>query len=91
MEMSIYFHDGSTFLTDSPETSKAKVTVEMSHSSVKMRAAAQLPVIGPDDDLTVILLQVGNSFPAITQSLHITSMSHHLSCFSFPNLFRYSP
>ncbi|XP_056870857.1 integrator complex subunit 1 isoform X1 [Takifugu flavidus] len=43
---------------DSVETSKAKVTVEMSHSSVKMRAAAQLPVIKPDDDLTGILLQI---------------------------------
>lgn len=47
------------FLTDSAETSKAKVTVEMSHSSVKMRAAAQLPAVGPDDDLTGMLLQVG--------------------------------
>ncbi|CAG12235.1 unnamed protein product, partial [Tetraodon nigroviridis] len=43
---------------DSVETSKAKVTVEMSHSSLKMRAAAQLPVIGPDDDLTGILVQI---------------------------------
>lgn len=47
------------FLTDSAETSKAKVTVEMSHSSVKMRAAAQLPAVGPEDDLTGMLLQVG--------------------------------
>lgn len=45
-------------LTDSLETSKAKVTVEMPQSSVKMRAATQLPVIGPDDDLAGMLLQV---------------------------------
>lgn len=44
---------------DSSETSKAKVTVEMPHSSVKMRAATQLPVVGPDNDLTGMLLQVG--------------------------------
>ncbi|XP_075894686.1 integrator complex subunit 1 isoform X1 [Nelusetta ayraudi] len=43
---------------DSAETSKAKVTVEMSHSSVKMRAAAQLPAVGPEDDLTGMLLQI---------------------------------
>lgn len=49
------------FVTDSSETSKAKVTVEMSHSSVKMRVATQLPAISPDDDLTGILLQVGLS------------------------------
>lgn len=30
----------------------------MPHSSVKMRAATQLPVIGPDEDLTGMLLQV---------------------------------
>lgn len=56
------------FLADSVETSKAKVTVEMSHSSVKMRAAAQLPVIKPDDDLTGVLLQVAIAFPFVTQS-----------------------
>lgn len=55
---------GCDFLTDSAETSKAKVTVEMSHSSVKMRAATQLPTVGPDDDLTGILLQVGLSSEA---------------------------
>uniref|UniRef100_A0A3Q3XEF0 Uncharacterized protein n=1 Tax=Mola mola TaxID=94237 RepID=A0A3Q3XEF0_MOLML len=43
---------------DSAETNKAKVTVEMPHSSVKMRAATQLPVIGPDEDLTGMLLQI---------------------------------
>uniref|UniRef100_A0A669B766 Integrator complex subunit 1 n=1 Tax=Oreochromis niloticus TaxID=8128 RepID=A0A669B766_ORENI len=43
---------------DSSETSKAKVTVETPHSSVKMRAATQLPVVGPDDDLTGLLLQI---------------------------------
>lgn len=47
------------FLTDSAETSKAKVTVEMSHSSVKMRAAGQLPAVTPEDDLTGMLIQVG--------------------------------
>lgn len=49
----------SSMLTDSAETSKAKVTVEMPHSSMKMRAASQLPAVGPDDDLTGMLLQVG--------------------------------
>lgn len=76
------------FLADSVETSKAKVTVEMSHGSVKMRAAAQLPVIKPDDDLTGILLQVLSIRHSKSRG---TSMSHHLSCFSFLNLFRYSP
>lgn len=47
-----------TPLTDSAETSKAKVTVEMPHSSVKMRAASRLPEVGPEDDLTGMLLQV---------------------------------
>lgn len=42
---------------DAAETSKAKVTVETTPSSVKMRAATQLTV-GPDDDLTGILLQI---------------------------------
>uniref|UniRef100_A0A3Q3GD68 Integrator complex subunit 1 n=1 Tax=Labrus bergylta TaxID=56723 RepID=A0A3Q3GD68_9LABR len=43
---------------DSAETSKAKVTVETPQSSVKMRTAAQLPAVGPDDDLTGMLLQI---------------------------------
>ncbi|XP_023269633.1 integrator complex subunit 1 isoform X1 [Seriola lalandi dorsalis] len=43
---------------DSAESSKAKVTVETPHSSVKMRAASQLPAVGPDDDLTGMLLQI---------------------------------
>uniref|UniRef100_A0A3P8TH16 Integrator complex subunit 1 n=1 Tax=Amphiprion percula TaxID=161767 RepID=A0A3P8TH16_AMPPE len=43
---------------DSAETSKVKVTVETPHSSVKMRAASQLPAVGPDDDLTGMLLQI---------------------------------
>ncbi|KAA8585305.1 hypothetical protein FQN60_003999 [Etheostoma spectabile] len=43
---------------DSAEKSKAKVTVETPHSSVKMRAASQLPPVGPDDDLTGMLLQI---------------------------------
>uniref|UniRef100_A0A672ZW68 Integrator complex subunit 1 n=1 Tax=Sphaeramia orbicularis TaxID=375764 RepID=A0A672ZW68_9TELE len=42
---------------DSAEASKAKVTVETPHSSVKMRAANQLAV-GPEDDLTGMLLQI---------------------------------
>lgn len=45
-------------LTDSSEMSKIKVTMETPHSSVKMRGASQLPVVGPDDDLTGMLLQV---------------------------------
>lgn len=48
----------ASLLTDSTEASKAKVTVEMPHSSVKMRAASQLPAVGLDDDLTGMLLQV---------------------------------
>ena len=48
----------TSLLTDSAETSKVKVTVETPHSSVKMRAASQLPVVGPEDDLTGMLLQV---------------------------------
>ncbi|KAJ4932091.1 hypothetical protein JOQ06_010521 [Pogonophryne albipinna] len=43
---------------DAAETSKAKVTVETPHSSVKMRAASQLPAVGPDDDLTGMMLQI---------------------------------
>ncbi|XP_029015279.1 integrator complex subunit 1 isoform X2 [Betta splendens] len=42
---------------DSSDKSKAKVTVEMPHSSV-MRAASQLPPVRPDDDLTGMLLQI---------------------------------
>ncbi|XP_067238553.1 integrator complex subunit 1 isoform X3 [Chanodichthys erythropterus] len=43
---------------DSSEVSRAKVTVETPHGSVKMRAVSQVPVIGPEDDLTGILLQL---------------------------------
>lgn len=43
--------------SDSSDASKSKVTVEPAPSSVKMRAAAQLN-IGPNDDLTGILLQI---------------------------------
>uniref|UniRef100_A0A3P9IDP2 Integrator complex subunit 1 n=1 Tax=Oryzias latipes TaxID=8090 RepID=A0A3P9IDP2_ORYLA len=43
---------------DSSDTNKAKITVETPHSSVKMRAASQLPIVGPDDDLTGLLLQI---------------------------------
>nr|XP_020466080.1 integrator complex subunit 1 isoform X2 [Monopterus albus] len=43
---------------DSAETSKARVAVDSSHSSVKMRAASQLPAVEPDDDLTGRLLQI---------------------------------
>ena len=49
----------TSLMTDMAETTKAKVTVETPHSSVKMRAASQLPAVGPDDDLTGMLLQVG--------------------------------
>ncbi|XP_031422445.1 integrator complex subunit 1 isoform X2 [Clupea harengus] len=44
--------------SDAAEVSKAKVTVETPHGSVKMRTATQLPVISPEDDLTNILLQL---------------------------------
>lgn len=37
---------------------RAKVTVETPSGSLKMRAN-QIPVIGPEDDLTGMLLQVG--------------------------------
>lgn len=47
--------------SDPSEKSKAKVTVEMPHSSVNMRVASQLPAVRPDDDLTGMLLQVGRS------------------------------
>ncbi|XP_016896225.1 integrator complex subunit 1 isoform X3 [Cynoglossus semilaevis] len=50
---------------DSADGSKVKVTMETQHSSVKMRAASQLPVIGPDDDLTGLLLQI---FPLKTDA-----------------------
>ncbi|KAJ3581991.1 hypothetical protein NHX12_016009 [Muraenolepis orangiensis] len=43
---------------DSTEGGKAKVTVETPQSSVKIRTANQMLVIGPKDDLTSILLQV---------------------------------
>uniref|UniRef100_A0A8C1J0H5 Integrator complex subunit 1 n=1 Tax=Cyprinus carpio TaxID=7962 RepID=A0A8C1J0H5_CYPCA len=43
---------------DSSEMSRAKVTVETPHGSVKMRAVSQVPVIGPEDDLAGILLQL---------------------------------
>ncbi|KAA0705456.1 Integrator complex subunit 1 [Triplophysa tibetana] len=43
---------------DSSDVSKAKVTVETPHGSVKMRTVSQVPVIGPDDDLAAILLQL---------------------------------
>uniref|UniRef100_A0A3B3B352 Integrator complex subunit 1 n=1 Tax=Oryzias melastigma TaxID=30732 RepID=A0A3B3B352_ORYME len=42
----------------SSDTNKAKITVETPHSSVKMRAASQLPIVGPEDDLTGLLLQI---------------------------------
>nr|XP_015804103.2 integrator complex subunit 1 isoform X1 [Nothobranchius furzeri]XP_054596128.1 integrator complex subunit 1 isoform X1 [Nothobranchius furzeri] len=45
-------------LKDSPETNKAKVPLEAPHDSVKMRAATQLPAVGPEDDLTGMLLQI---------------------------------
>lgn len=45
-------------LTDSTEVNRAKVTVETPSGSLKMRAN-QIPVIGPEDDLTGMLLQVG--------------------------------
>lgn len=45
-------------VADSAEASRVKVTVEPPHSSVKMRAVSQVPVISPDDDLATILLQV---------------------------------
>lgn len=71
----------SFFLPDSVETTKAKVTVEMSHSSVKLRAAAQLPVIGPDDDLTSILLQVHITFHlSVKCYLSVTSLLLFLFC-----------
>lgn len=34
------------------------MTVEPPHSSVKMRAMSQVPVISPEDDLAAVLLQV---------------------------------
>lgn len=46
------------YIADSTEASRVKVTVEPPHSSVKMRAVSQVPVISPEDDLTTILLQV---------------------------------
>lgn len=52
----MYLHEFD--LADSAESSRVKVTVETPHSSVKMRAVSQVPVISPDDDLTTVLLQV---------------------------------
>lgn len=49
---------GRYHLADGVETSRVKVSVETPHSSVKMRAMSQVPVISPDDDLTTVLLQV---------------------------------
>uniref|UniRef100_A0A8B9LSR4 Integrator complex subunit 1 n=1 Tax=Astyanax mexicanus TaxID=7994 RepID=A0A8B9LSR4_ASTMX len=43
---------------DSAEVSRAKVTVETPHGSVKMRTLGQVPVIGPEDDLAGVLLQL---------------------------------
>uniref|UniRef100_A0A671SM89 Integrator complex subunit 1-like n=1 Tax=Sinocyclocheilus anshuiensis TaxID=1608454 RepID=A0A671SM89_9TELE len=43
---------------DSSEVSRAKVTIETPHGSVKMRAVSQVAVIGPVDDLAGILLQL---------------------------------
>ncbi|TRY54796.1 hypothetical protein DNTS_001767 [Danionella cerebrum] len=43
---------------DSAEVSRAKVTVETPHGSGKMRAVSQVPVIGPEEDLAGILLQL---------------------------------
>lgn len=63
------------FLIDSAETSKAKVTVEMSHSSVKMRAATQLPAVGPDEDLTGMLLQVWLSSEILVTCVDVCSFA----------------
>ncbi|XP_077474311.1 integrator complex subunit 1 isoform X2 [Stigmatopora argus] len=52
--------------TDAAETSKAKVTVEPPHGSVKIRAATQLPTIGPDDDLAGLMLRI---FPLKAEQL----------------------
>uniref|UniRef100_A0A3Q2YRT2 Integrator complex subunit 1 n=1 Tax=Hippocampus comes TaxID=109280 RepID=A0A3Q2YRT2_HIPCM len=43
---------------DAAEPSKSKVTVETPHGSVRMRAATQLPAVGPDDDLTGLMLRI---------------------------------
>lgn len=43
---------------DSSEVNRAKVNVETPHGSVKMRAVSQVPVIGPEDDLAGVLLQL---------------------------------
>lgn len=61
--------------------------MEMSPSSVKMRAAAQLPVIGPDDDLTGVLLQVPVGLAVVAPPRDLRVPSLHL----FPFRFRYSP
>lgn len=86
VEIYTFHHGSASLLTESVETSKAKVTVEMSQSSVKMRAAAQLPAIGPDDDLTGILLQVPVRLAAeALRYLHVPSLHRCTFCF------RYSP
>lgn len=56
--MSPVSHECFRLCADAAEVSKAKVTVETPHGSVKMRSSTQLPVIGPEDDLTAVLLQV---------------------------------
>lgn len=66
----------TSIMTDSADSSKAKVTVEAPHSSVKMRAASQLPAVGPDDDLTGMLLQVGNN---------LLGCFSYLCCINFPH------
>uniref|UniRef100_A0A4W4DNX1 DUF3677 domain-containing protein n=1 Tax=Electrophorus electricus TaxID=8005 RepID=A0A4W4DNX1_ELEEL len=43
---------------DSAEVGRTKLSVETPHGSVKMRSPSQLPVIGPEDDLTSVLLQL---------------------------------
>ncbi|TSS23714.1 Integrator complex subunit 1 [Bagarius yarrelli] len=61
---------------NSAETSKLKIPVETPHSSVKMRAVNQVPVISPDDDLTTILLQM---FPVKMDPRWPTPPSHALA------------
>lgn len=65
-------------MTDSADSSKAKVTVEAPHSSVKMRAASQLPAVGPDDDLTGMLLQVGINLLDHWWSVYIFYFPHEV-------------
>ncbi|KPP72873.1 integrator complex subunit 1-like, partial [Scleropages formosus] len=40
------------------EVSRVKVAVEAPHGTVKVRAASKIPVIGPDDDFSGLLLQL---------------------------------